>query len=155
MGKPRLYMGEGEVTPTAFARCHSSPEHPSLALSVGHRHLIPLCQGGEQRLALVFNTGPNLCIRKEMTGQPHLLLKLHPSVRSLLEVTEKTILVCPNCPGIVTVPTMVGEGSHLPDEIQRTGNNWEDVWDKMHFQRKHSTTSLPCCPQLPISPRSE
>lgn len=48
---------------------------------------------------------PNLCIRKEMTKHPHLSLKLHPSVRSLLEATEKTILVYPNRPGIVTVPT--------------------------------------------------
>lgn len=75
-------------------------------------------------MASVFDTVPNLCIGKEMTKHPHLLLKLHPSVRSLLEATEKTILVYPNRPGIMTDPTTVGEGSHLPDESLRTGSNW-------------------------------
>lgn len=151
MGKPCLSMGE-EMTPTAFARCLSAREPHLLALSVEHRHLIPLYQGGKQRLALVSDTVPNLCTRKEMTEHPPLWLKLHPSVRSLLEATEKTTLVYPNHPGIVTVPTMVGEGSHLPDESRRTGNHREDGWDKMHFQRRHSS-SLPCCPHRPISPR--
>lgn len=133
-------MWEGEVTPAALARCLSARDPHSLALSVEHKHSIPFYQGTKQRLASVFDMVPNLCIRKEMTEHPHLSLKLHPSVRSLLEATGKTILVYPNRSGIMTVPTWWVRVPTFQMNVEGLGVTGGDVWDKMHFQRKHSTS---------------